>query len=181
MAEQLSIQLDLQGVLKQGRFSGFGGIVAFLGMERALKSAGQAVARKARVNIRRAVKLRTGNLAKRVRVQGSARTRFIPSARIKGAPHLHLIERGHIIHVPVRGGGTRSTGKRSKAFRIVEKARQATRTQQNRALRRALDRELEKAQVAAISGNVNSERKALNYARRIAKREVNLDRRLGNV
>ena len=167
--------LSYRGVLRPDRFSALPPLVGELYAERAIRAAGRVIAKSAFQRMVRQVRARTGNLHGRgVVVRGSARVSYIPSARLAGAPHLHLIEFGH--RIVVHGV---DTGKRTRAFKLVTRSIKKNRTGQIKAMSNQFNRDMSRLQIETLRNNLKSREQAKRYVQRVLKQERDARRRYG--
>ena len=177
----LTTQVNLEAALDPAAFARLRPFLAVDIMEEACKASMREVAKACRRS--RAWTDRYRTLRTSFRVQGSRFLKHRPSARLRGAPHLQLVERGHRAFGPARGRaepafahqlvrfGGRSryvdSGKFVRGRPIVSPAILSTIAEQHRALRKRLDLGL---------ARVNSELSRGSYSRK-SLRALNRDRR----
>jgi len=146
-------------------------IVGVFGAEEGLKAACGVIAKNTqslifqRLNTKR---FSFGGLYDRMTVRGSYRGKYVPSARVSGAPHLHLIEEGHRIVTP-QG---RDTGKRSKAFRVVADSVGKDKNLQRQKFIDKVNKIIDKELASRVFETYKTKKQAERYFVRILKRDV---------
>ena len=183
MADSFTIKVNLQGIANQHSLRNFGLFFSLVSAEKAMVSAGSAlkqpVAALSKAELKRQT-LATGKIygdvfptrhgnPKNYYVRGSKFLRHVPSARFIGLPDTHLVDKGHRIVLP---GSKEDTGRRTKAFRILERAQASTQSEQLILATRTLQRELRNAIVFASKNPSNQSGYHDNYIRRLSMKEV---------
>jgi len=184
-----TVTLTLDGLFLPESYENIKPIVGIFAAEKGLKAACEVIKDNAKSLIFQRLKQKSyGGLYDSMIVRGSYRGKYVPSARVSGAPHLHLIEEGHRIVIPhttrdrsniwVRGpriprkDGGKFTGKYARPFLVVADAVPKNRGQQVARFIHTVNKEMEKEFTNVQLGSTRSAKQAERYFLRVLKREV---------
>ncbi|MCY4535174.1 MAG: hypothetical protein OXB91_07400 [Bryobacterales bacterium] len=181
MPDRLSATVEYTGAADPNKFEKIHPFIGLDIFEDGVKAAGRVVTKKMRQT--KVFKDRSRTLRKSFRVAGSRYGRFVPSARIRAAPHLQLIELGHRAFGPPAGSRERAgrfsfggrdkyvdSGKRTKKRPFSRKALRVSRGAQIRALNRVVERGVARIEQELQKGEYGRKTlRALNRDRRYKK------------